>query len=147
MRRGRLAALLCAVVLHAAPAQAQDGLDERELRLASRLRCLVCQNQTLAESNAPLAADMRRQIREQLGQGRSEDEVVAFFERRYGPFVRYDPPFAPATWLLWGAPFALLAAGLAALLRRIARRHADDPPPLSEAERARAAALLAREEP
>ena len=93
MRRGLcVVLLLCAVF-----ARADEATEQRELRLAHQLRCLVCQNQTLAESNAPLAADMRRQIREQLAQGRSDDEIVAFFEQRYGAFVRFDPPFAPST--------------------------------------------------
>ena len=93
----------------------------REARLAASLRCMVCQNQTLAESNAPLAADMRRQIREQLRQGRSEQQIKDFFEQRYGAFVRYDPPFMPSTWLLWLGPFVLLAAGFAALWRVVSR--------------------------
>ncbi len=78
---------------------------------------MVCQNQTLAESNAPLAADMRRQIREQLAQGRSEAAGDEYFEQRYGAFVRYDPPFVPSTWLLWLGPFVLLASGFAVMWR------------------------------
>ncbi|WP_415752714.1 cytochrome c-type biogenesis protein [Ramlibacter tataouinensis] len=134
-------ALLCAS-LHAAQGDA-SGIAEREARLSAQLRCLVCQNQSLAESNAPLAADMRRQIREQLGQGRSDTEVIAFFERRYGAFVRYEPPFRPATWLLWLGPFLLLAIGLLALWRVVrARRDAEADAPLTPEERRRAAAWL-----
>jgi cytochrome c-type biogenesis protein CcmH len=118
------------------------NIDEREAHLASRLRCMVCQNQTLAESNAPLAADMRQQIREQLTQGRSEDQIRSYFEERYGAFVRYDPPFNGSTWLLWLGPFALLGIGLLAMWHVVARRNRQAPPPLTPEERARAAALL-----
>jgi len=122
-------------------------IDEREAHLASRLRCMVCQNQTLAESNAPLAADMRQQIREQLAQGRSEQQVRDYFEQRYGAFVRYDPPFSPSTWLLWLGPFLLLAFGLAWLGRAVLRRQRQAAPPLTDAQRARAAALLEGDAP
>lgn len=113
-----------AAVSAAAPAAAIAELEARESRLAHELRCVVCQNQTLAESNAPLAADMRQSIREQLRDGRSDAEVVAFFEARYGAFVRYSPPWRPSTWLLWTGPFLLLAAGLAALAAALHRRGA-----------------------
>jgi len=127
-------------------ALATPALDEREVALASSLRCMVCQNQTLAESNAPLALDMRQQIREQLARGRSEGEIRDYFEARYGAFVRYDPPFRPSTWLLWLGPFALLALGLAALARIVRRRAVAAPPALTPAERARAQALLEGDE-
>lgn len=135
-----LPALLLALAL-SAPASAAT-LDEREAALASRLRCMVCQNQTLAESNAPLARDMRQQIREQLAQGRNEQQVRDYFEARYGAFVRYDPPFSPATWLLWIGPFLLLGAGLLMLRRVLARQKQQAAPALSADERARAEALL-----
>lgn len=139
--------LLCAASLFSSFARADDALDARELQLAHQLRCLVCQNQTLAESNAPLAADMRRQIREQLAQGRSDDEIVAFFEKRYGAFVRFDPPFVPSTWALWIAPFALLGLGFVALWRGMSRRRAQAPvAELDDAERARIARLLDEDE-
>ena len=138
------AALLCAV-LGAAPAQ--PSLDEREARLSASLRCMVCQNQSLADSTAPLAADLRRLIRAQLAEGRSEEQVKAYLEQRYGAFVRYDPPFAPETWLLWLGPFGLLAAGLATLGRAVARRARAPVRPLTPAERARADALLRSDAP
>jgi len=138
------AALLCAV-LGAAPAQ--PSLDEREARLSASLRCLVCQNQSLADSTAPLAADLRRLIRAQLAEGRSEEQVKAYLEQRYGAFVRYDPPFAPETWLLWLGPFGLLAAGLATLGRAVARRARAPVRPLTPGERARADALLRSDAP
>jgi cytochrome c-type biogenesis protein CcmH len=127
--------------------QAASGLEEREVALATSLRCMVCQNQTLAESNAPLALDMRRQIHEQLAAGRSETQIRDYFEERYGPFVRYDPPFRPSTWLLWLGPFALLLLGLALLARIVRRRQRAAPQPLTPAERSRAAALLKGDSP
>jgi cytochrome c-type biogenesis protein CcmH len=136
------AVLLCAAL---GAAGAEPSLDEREARLSASLRCLVCQNQSLADSTAPLAADLRRLIREQLAQGRSEAQVKAWLEQRYGAFVRYDPPFAPVTWLLWLGPFALLAAGLVTLLRVVSRRARV--PPLAPAERDRADALLRGDAP
>ena len=126
----------------AAPLHA-DNLEAREARLAMQLRCVVCQNQTVAESNAPLAADMRRVIHTQLESGRSEQQVVEFFEQRYGAFVHYSPPLRPSTWLLWSAPFLLLAAGLAILSIALRRRsQAGRPNPLSDAQRLRAHRLL-----
>ena len=120
----------------------EDAVLERRVRaLAHELRCLVCQNQTLADSNAPLALDLRNQIREQLKAGRSEREVVDFMVARYGDFVLYRPPFKAITVLLWLGPFLLLALGAGILYRRIARRP-PPAPPLSQAERERAAQLL-----
>lgn len=135
--------LLCAMRL----VQAAPGLEEREAELAANLRCMVCQNQTLAESNAPLALDMRRQIREQLARGRNEAQIRDYFEERYGAFVRYDPPFRPSTWLLWLGPFALLIVGLALLARLVRHRQRMASPPLTPTERSRAQALLEGDEP
>jgi cytochrome c-type biogenesis protein CcmH len=118
-----------------------ESLDKRVAALADELRCLVCQNQTLAESNAPLAVDLRNQIREQLAGGASEGEVRAFMVARYGDFVLYKPPFKASTAALWLGPFALLALGMW-VLRRVATRRRVAAPPLSEAERSRAAKLL-----
>lgn len=118
-------------------------LDARELRLAEQLRCVVCQNQTLAESNAPLAADMRREMRTQLQAGHSDEQVLAFFEKRYGSFVRYAPPMRPATWLLWGGPFILGVVALTTLLITLKRReNAHVAETLNDAQRARARQLL-----
>jgi len=139
--------LLLSLFLLSAPLHAADDIDAREARLAMHLRCVVCQNQTVAESNAPLAADMRREIRAQLEKGRSEAEVVAFFEQRYGSFVSYTPPFKPSTWLLWGAPFLALAAGFALLgatLRN--RRSPGQSMSLSDEERQRARRILDEED-
>ena len=124
----------------AKPVADDPALEERVTAVASELRCLVCQNQTLADSNAPLAVDLRNQIREQLAAGASEREVVDFMVARYGDFVLYRPPFKATTLALWIGPFVFLLAG-AWLLRRLLRRRAPAPE-LSEADRARAAKLL-----
>jgi cytochrome c-type biogenesis protein CcmH len=115
-------------------------MDKRVSALANELRCLVCQNQTLADSNAPLAVDLRNQIREQLAAGKSEDEVRGFMVARYGDFVLYRPPLKATTIALWVGPFVFLLLG-AWLLRRVVRRRTPGPE-LSDAERERAAKLL-----
>jgi len=125
----------------AAPAADDPVLEKRVAGLASELRCLVCQNQTLADSNAPLAVDLRNQIREQLKGGASERDVIDFLVTRYGDFVLYRPPLKPTTLALWGGPFVFLALGLVLLFRRIASRRGAAPE-LSAAERERAAKLL-----
>ena len=133
---------LFALALLAGSALAQDpALDKRVAGLAHELRCLVCQNQTLADSNAPLAVDLRNQIREQLAQGASERQVLDFMVARYGDFVLYRPPLKASTLALWIGPFVLLLAGALLLWRRIARRRVPEPR-LSDAQRARAAKLL-----
>ncbi len=119
----------------------QSELDKHVMSLAAELRCLVCQNQTIADSNADLAVDLRHTIREQLARGATDQQVIDFMTARYGDFVLYRPPFKAATLILWAGPFLLLAAGLWLLLRRITARKAD-PAPLSDAERARAEELL-----
>lgn len=124
------------------PAPMEDpALDQRVAGLAHELRCLVCQNQSLAESNAPLAVDLRNQIRQQLAGGASEKEVRDFMVARYGDFVLYKPPVKASTVALWVGPFVLLAVGVVLLWRRIARRRAPEPQ-LTEAQRSRAAQLL-----
>ena len=122
------------------PVFSQD-LEKRTAALAHELRCLVCQNQTLADSNAPLAVDLRNQIREQLAAGKSEREVKDYMVARYGDFVLYRPPLNAATALLWAGPFLLLVAGFVLLFRKI-RSRSRAAPEISEAERARAAKLL-----
>jgi len=121
---------------------AQDpGLERRVTNLSHELRCLVCQNQTLADSNAPLAIDLRNQIREQLAAGKSERDVVDFMVARYGDFVLYRPPLKGSTILLWAGPFAFVVVGFT-LLVRVVRRRRIAAPQLSDAERSRAAKLL-----
>lgn len=126
----------------AAPAAEDPQLEQRVMALAAELRCLVCQNQSIAESNADLAKDMRQQIREKLARGESEADVVAYLTARYGDFVLWRPPFKPTTLLLWLGPALLIGVGLIAFLRRLARERAAGEIELSEAERARAARLL-----
>ena len=124
-----------------AVAQEDPVLEKRVRDLSSELRCLVCQNQTLADSSAPLAVDLRNQVREQLKSGKSERDVIDFLVARYGDFVLYRPPLKGNTLLLWAGPFILLAFGLLLLFLRI-RRKVPAEPELSEADRARAAKLL-----
>ena len=130
----------------AAPAAADPVLEKRVMTLAEELRCLVCQNQTLAESNAPLAEDLRNQVREKMRQGKSDAEVVDFLVERYGDFVLYRPPLKATTILLWFGPLLLLAVGFAVLLRRVRRRRQEDIE-ITDEDRTRAAELLADSEP
>lgn len=115
----------------------------RGVHLAEKLRCLVCQNQTIAESNAELAIDLKRQIREQITAGRSDEEITRFMVDRYGDFVLYSPPVKLTTLLLWFGPLTLLLVGLFVLLRnlRARARHAA-PAQLSDEQRREAASLL-----
>ena len=134
--------LLFLMVLLSLPAFSEDpNLEKRVTGLAHELRCLVCQNQTIADSNAPLAVDLRNQIREQLAAGKSESDVIDFMVARYGDFVLYRPPLKASTVLLWAGPFLFLALGMWLLIRRVTRRGVPEPQ-LSEADRARAAKLL-----
>lgn len=116
-------------------------LEKRVRDVALELRCLVCQNQTLADSNAELAVDLRNTIREQLVRGASERDVRDFMVARYGDFVLYRPPLKASTIALWAGPFVLLGLGTFFMLRRVRRRRAEARP-LSDAERARVAELL-----
>ena len=90
---------------------ADTAFDVRLKKLEGELRCLVCQNQTLADSNAMLAEDLRREVRDLALAGKSDGEIRAYLVARYGDFVLYDPPLKRTTWLLWIGPFALLAGG------------------------------------
>ena len=133
-------ALLAPILLAAglAAAQAPDDADARYHALIAELRCLVCQNQSIAESNAPLAGDLREQVRAQIAAGRSDEEIIEFVTARYGDFVRYRPAFKGKTLLLWLGPFAvlLLAGTLAAFFIRRSHRvpaaPAPDPQRLSD---------------
>jgi cytochrome c-type biogenesis protein CcmH len=125
-----LAALLLAFAT-AALGQAEevdkpDAAVEAHLKaLAEELRCLVCQNQTIADSHAPLAVDLRNQIRVQIGQGRSDDDIRAYMVERYGDFVLYRPPWKARTALLWAGPFLLLALGAGIFAMVVRRRRPD----------------------
>jgi len=116
----------------------------QELRaeaIGDQLRCMVCQNETIEDSDADLARDLRRIVRQRIVAGDSDQQVITWVTNRYGDFVRMRPPFRPLTYLLWFSPLIALAIGIAAALLGRQRRAAP-PPPLSEAEQARLNALL-----
>ncbi len=152
MRHNVLAALFLAfAVLTAAPAHAIDPnealknpVEEARARaLFKQLRCLVCQNQSIDDSEADLARDLRVIVREKIAAGASDRDVLRFLTARYGDFVLLKPPVEPRTWALWFGPFALLAAGGAGIwLARRRRRDAAAAVPLSPEEEARLARLL-----
>ena len=137
-----IGAMLLAVSLGAG-AQALDVakpdpvVEARLKALGEELRCLVCQNQTIADSAAPLALDLRNQIRTQIAQGRSDDEIRDYMVQRYGDFVLYKPPFKATTALLWVGPFALAAVGIALFAGIVRRRRktGDAPAPAITPER------------
>jgi len=119
-------------------------IEERLAKLSKELRCLQCQNQTLADSPAGLAADLRREIREQMKAGKSDQEILAFLTQRYGDFILYRPRVTVTTYVLWFGPFVLLLAGLAILFRYIKqRRDSITEQPLTADDRRRAEELLA----
>ncbi len=132
-----------ATASEAQPAAADVALEKRVTALSSGLRCLVCQNQTIADSNAPLAVDLRNQVREKLAAGMSERDIIDFMVARYGEFVLYRPPVKAATLLLWFGPPLLLLTALWLFARTVRRRrNTVAAPPLSAEEQARARALL-----
>jgi cytochrome c-type biogenesis protein CcmH len=133
----------CAVARDAVPLADDPALEARVLAIAGELRCLVCQNQTVADSNADLAVDLRKQIGEKLRQGMSERQILDFMVARYGDFVLYRPPLRASTLLLWSGPFALLAIGAWVLARVLRRRRHEAAAALSLADAARARHLLA----
>lgn len=106
----------------AAPLAQDEAVEKRMVVISEELRCLVCQNESLAASRADLAQDLRREIREQIGQGKSDQEILDFMVGRYGDFVRYRPPLKGTTLFLWFGPFLLLFVGVAALLIYLRRR-------------------------
>ena len=140
-------ALLLCLVASAAGATKMDppatdiAFDARIRKLEGELRCLVCQNQTLADSNAELAGDLRREVRTLAAAGKSDDEIKAYLVARYGEFVLYNPPVMTTTWLLWGGPFALLICGgllWVSVSSRRERSVAAAPPEVEAQARARA---------
>jgi cytochrome c-type biogenesis protein CcmH len=127
----------------ARPVADDPVLEARVMNLSRELRCLVCQNETLSESRADLAVDLRNQIREQMKAGKTDEEIIAFLTARYGDFVLYRPRVRPTTYLLWFGPFVLLIAGMALLFRYVKkRRELIFEQPLSAEEHRRAEALL-----
>src|SRR3990172_441086 len=142
-----LCSAMCSAVYslgaHAADAlPTESALDKRVSALSQDLRCLVCQNQTIADSQAPLAIDLKNQIREKIAQGMSNDQIIDYMVQRYGDFVLYRPPVKAATLALLFGPAVLLVLGLVVLFRHLARRRSATDAPLTDAERKRARALL-----
>ena len=136
-------AWVCIAAKEAQPSAADPVLEERVMKLSRELRCLVCQNETLADSRADLADDLRNQIREQMKAGKSDKEIINYLTTRYGKFILYNPPVDPTTYLLWFGPFVLLLAGLLLLFRYVKQRSGlITETPLSLEERGRAEALL-----
>jgi cytochrome c-type biogenesis protein CcmH len=121
---------------------ADPTLERRAEAIGRELRCLVCQNESIEESEAGLAHDLRLLIRRRLVTGDSDRQVIDYLVSRYGIFVLLDPPFQPVTWLLWLTPPVLLIVATGVLAWRARRRRDTEPPPLSPEERARAALLL-----
>lgn len=153
MRRAAL--LLALFFLGLAPALAKEAVpagddpvtEHRAVALEQQLRCLVCQNQTIAESQADLAMDLKKEIREQIKAGKSDEQIIQFLVARYGDFVLYKPPFMATTVLLWAGPFALMLGGLIVLFVYLRRRRGRlAPSGLSDEQRSRAEALLATRE-
>jgi len=152
MTSSRLLALLLLCLLSSvATAQVQvddqpsddPAVEKRLANLSHELRCLQCQNQTLAESPSGIAADLRREIRTQIKAGKSDKEIVAFLTQRYGDFILYRPRVTPMTYLLWFGPFVLLIGGLLLLFRYIKqRRDAIPEQALTAEERRRAEEML-----
>jgi cytochrome c-type biogenesis protein CcmH len=146
----KLCALLLALAFaapvlakEAAPAADDPVLEKRAMALAEELRCLVCQNQSIADSHAELAIDLKNQIREKMKAGMGEKQIVDYMVARYGDFVLYRPPVKATTLALWLGPFVVLVAALAGLFYYLRRRRTTVvEQPLSEAEQARMQSLL-----
>jgi cytochrome c-type biogenesis protein CcmH len=124
----------------ALPVAANPELEKRVQAISEELRCLVCQNQTIADSHADLAIDLKNQVRDMLAQGKSNKEVTDYMVQRYGDFVLYRPPVKNTTWLLWFGPFLLLIGGIGFLALKLKNRRVSDE--LPEADMQRAAELL-----
>ncbi len=143
---------LLAIIFSLGPALAIAGeaqpnedpqIEARMRALTEQLRCLVCQNETLADSRADLAEDLRREIRKEIKAGKSDPEIVAFLTQRYGDFILYNPPVKRTTYLLWFGPFVILVGGIAVLYRYLGRRKKlIHDKPLTAGERKQAEDLL-----
>ena len=147
MKRWILLVMLCLPLgLHAneaKPLAEDEVVEQRLIKIAEEMRCLVCQNESLAGSRADLAEDLRREIRSQIRQGKTDQEVMDFMVTRYGDFVRYRPPVKPTTWLLWFGPFLFLAVAVGLLVRVLRRRIRLSPDePLTAEQKQQAEALL-----
>lgn len=148
----RTAALLLALVVFSAAAKeatplAEDPVvEQRLIAIAEEMRCLVCQNESLAASRAELAQDLRRELREQIRQGRSDAQIRDYMVERYGDFVLYRPRVKPETWLLWFGPFLLVVVAVVVLLVYLRRRNrALEQAGLTDEEKHGAEALLQEE--
>jgi cytochrome c-type biogenesis protein CcmH len=140
-----LALLMAGTVIarEAAPLADDEVVEKRLVKIAEELRCLVCQNESLAGSRADLANDLRREVRGLIKQGKTDQEVKDYLVSRYGDFVLYQPPVKPTTWLLWAGPFVLLVLGIVVLIAYLRRRGGQvAPAELSEEDTKRAEALL-----
>ena len=126
------------------PTAADPVLEKRVMALSEKLRCLVCQNQTIADSHAELAIDLRNQVREKMQQGKSDQEILDYMVERYGDFVLFLPQVKSNTWLLWFGPFILLGLGLVLLMVKLKQRRKliKQAPILSDEDHARAASML-----
>lgn len=136
---------LPAMAQEAAPLAADPVAEKRLQELSTELRCLVCQNQTIADSNAELAQDLRREVRAMIKDGKTNPEIIDFMVTRYGDFVLYRPPVKGITLLLWGGPIVLMLLGLIILvryMRRRTKRITDEEKPLTADQASRANALL-----
>jgi len=144
-----LTAALPTMAEEAAPLAADPVAEKRLLELSNELRCLVCQNQTIADSNAELAVDLRREIRGMIQAGKTNPEIIDFMVVRYGDFVLYRPPVKGITLLLWGGPIALMLIGFFIMQRYLRQRakRVDKDQPLSADEAQRAEALLKELDP
>lgn len=124
--------------------QFESEAEEKRFReLISKLRCLVCQNESLEGSQADLAQDLREEVYGMMREGQTNQEIIDFLVERYGDFVLYQPPLKPSTYILWFGPFVLIGLGGVLLLRALSKKKAEPDADLSEAERNRLAALLA----
>ena len=139
-------ALQCAVAAYAAeaPPLAEDPvIEQRMLAISEELRCLVCQNETLAASRADLALDLRRELRSLIKANKSDAEIMDYMVSRYGDFVRYRPAVKPMTWMLWFGPFLLLIGGVVVLVRVVRRNQGRaEPAALDPQQRQKAQSLL-----
>jgi cytochrome c-type biogenesis protein CcmH len=127
----------------ATPLAADPVLEQRLISISEEMRCLVCQNESLAGSRSDLANDLRREIRTLIQEGKSDDQIRTFMVERYGDFVLYRPPVKPITWLLWIGPFVILLIGIVGLLNYLRRRNQSIPSTtLSEKDNAKIDALL-----
>ena len=127
----------------AAPLAEDPVVEQRLVSISEELRCLVCQNESLAGSRSDLAQDLRREIRTQIKDKKTDTEILDFMVSRYGDFVRYRPPVNPVTWLLWFGPFILLIGALVMLVRMVRSNQRNaQAPVLDDAQRAKAQSLL-----